>query len=675
MKRTGLLLLIVALAAAAAPAAPPEVPKLGEGKGQVVLTWDEFVKITGYDPAKKGPQVLTVPWAQIEELLGVKVERPDKAAAVDLPWQDFKSLLEWSIKRKAEKPEAPPPADYIITSCEYSGKITEDSAQLTLTLKLNILREKGWKRIPVLPAGVAVVKATLAPAEGVYLNSTPNAYELLTEKSGAVEAVIEFSVSVSTSAGINDVGFARVHPGPSVLDLEIARENVDVKIANAQSQLSKQVDGRTAVAAAIPAGVPVSISWERALPKVEAAPTKLYAETRTLVAVADEILLCRETVDYNILHTAVRELKLAVPKGASVLTVIGDNVLDWRVGDDGVLSVMLRGEVIGSYALHVTYERSAKDEAEAPVIRAVGVERERGYVGVVALVNVEITAEEVAGATKIDARQLPADISAMTSQPILLAFRYVGKEFSIPLSIKKHDEIGVLVTIVDAAVFTGMQLNDGRRMAKVVYSVRNNRNQFLRLTMPEIAGEKIEIWSVSVGGNPVAPAKDDQGNVLIPLIRSASRSQDLASFPVEVVYIETPEKVAPASGKLRVELPRAHVPVMHVMYNYYAPPEGEYTVGWGRIGISGPMSLVEEFTALATGRGAAVVKADAAKETGKMAAQFQARAQQAVAATGATPIRVSLPINGKLFKLEKILALKDDPLWFEVTYRNWKVAK
>ena len=305
------------------------------------------------------------------------------------------------------------------------------------------------------------------------------------------------------------------------------------------------------------------------------------------------------------------------------------------------------------------------------MIRAEGVERELGFIGVVAMANVEISAGDVVGATKIDARQLPPDIGAMTNQPILLAFRYIGKEVSIPLSIKKHGEIGVLVTIADSAVFTGMQLNDGRRMTKAIYSVRNNRNQYLRLKMPEAA----EIWSVSVGGNPVAPAKDEKGNVLIRLIQSASLSQELASFPVEVVYVETPGEVAPAAGKLRVELPTAYVPVMQAMYSFYAPAEGDYTIGWGKPGFSGPMSLVEQFTTLAAGAGAAVVQVNAAQQARQMEAAFQARAEAAARAVGATPVTVRLPINGKLFRLEKILALPQDKLWFEVTYKNWKVAK
>ena len=666
MKRTAVAVAVVLMAGAACGPALAEAPKLGEGKGQVTLSWDEFVKITGYDPAKKGSQVLTIPWAEVQDLTGLKVDGAMKGATVDLKWNEFRALLEWSIK---QKDEVPPPADHIVTSSQYSGSLSDDGATFKLAAKINILRKKGWKKIPILPVTVALTKTELP--QGVFLNATGASYELLTEQSGVIDVSIEFSVAVNKSAGINQVGFKRVLTGSSVLDLTIAREDVDVKVADSQSLVSKTANKQTQVIAAVPSNAAVAISWERALPKVAAVPTKLYAEVGTLVAVAEGLLLCQEVVNYNILHTAVRELSLQVPAGASVLTVYAPNVQDWRVDKDGKLQVVLKTEVIGSYALRITYEQASKVAAETPVIHPLGVERQRGYVGVVAIANVEIAAGQVDAATAIDVRQLPADIVSMTNQPILLAFRYLGEKFNIPLTIKKHAEVGVLVTIVDSGVFTAMQLADGRRITKVIYSVRNNRNQFLRLKMPEGS----EIWSVSVSGNTVSPAKDEAGNVLVPLVRSSGGAQELAAFPVEMVYVETPKAEVPERGQVHVELPVCAEPVVHVMYSYYVPAEGKYTVGWGESGFSGPLQVVEEFTSLATGATRQVVRVDAAKQAQQMQKDFDARVDAQAKAAGATPIRVRLPINGKLFKLEKILVLPNDRLYFDLRYSGWKVPK
>ena len=644
-----------------------DVPAGRTDGSKVVLTWEEFIKITGYDPDKKGQQVITIPWDEVRSLLGVDI-RLEGGTTVDLPWEQFKSLLNWSIREKDEG--GAPPTDYVITRSEYSGTLTDDGAQLVLKADINVLRKKGWKRIPLLPISVALVGEATLP-QGACLNATGGVYELLTDQSGSMTVTVPFAVTVQKEAGVNHVSFQRVEGGSSLLDLEIDSQGVDVKVAGAQSLVSRPSDGKTKTAAAVPAGTPLAISWEWALPKAEDVPPKLYAETHTLVAVADGVLLCQETVNVNILHAGIRELKLAVPTGARILTVTGPNVQDWRETGQGELQVVLGREVLGSYTLRLAYELATTDGATVPVVRATGVEREKGFVGVIAMANVEIAAGELQGATSIDARQLPADIVAMTNQPVLLAFRYAADAFTIPLVIRRHDEVSVLMTLVDSAAFTSMQLNDGRRMTKVVYSVRNNRNQFLRLSMPE----KADLWSVSVAGNTVSPARDTQGQVLVPLVRSSADSRELTAFPVEIVYVETPETTAPAKGTLRVTLPTCAVPVMHVMFTYYLPAEGRYTVGWGKSGFSGPLAIVDDFTTLSVDRGVHVVAVNPAAEAQQLQQAADQRADRQAVAAGATPIRVRLPIGGKQFKLEKILAMPHDQLYFEVEYSGWEAAR
>jgi len=302
------------LAGSATAQEAPKVPKLADGKGTVTLSWDEFVRITGYDPTKKS-NLITVPWKEVQDLLNVEVKGIGPGTSIDLPWNEFKELLKWSVERRAAEDKAiPPPTDYIVAAADYTGALGDESAEFTLKLKLNILREKGWKRIAILPNEVALTKYVFQPADGVYLSAAGGQYELLTEKSGVIEATLTFTVKVNKAGGINTVSFSRPLASSSVLEMTLDRENVDVKVASAQSQLAKTAAGKTTVAAAIPAGPNVAVSWERALPKVEKADPKLYAETRTLVAVGDGMLLCQEMVNYNILHSGVRELKLTAPK-------------------------------------------------------------------------------------------------------------------------------------------------------------------------------------------------------------------------------------------------------------------------------------------------------------------------------------------------------------------------
>lgn len=107
------------------------------------------------------------------------------------------------------------------------------------------------------------------------------------------------------------------------------------------------------------------------------------------------------------------------------------------------------------------------------------------------------------------------------------------------------------------------------------------------------------------------------------------------------------------------------------MVNYYAPSQGRYGRG-GRPerGFGGTLRLVEEFTQMAVERGQPV-PVDAEKQAQAMQQVMDVRVEAEARAAGATPIRVHLPIDGRLFKLEKILATPGDELYFEMEYTNW----
>src|SRR5690606_39117926 len=92
----------------------------------------------------------------------------------------------------------------------------------------------------------------------------------------------------------------------------------------------------------------------------------------------------------------------------------------------------------------------------------------------------------------------------------------------------------------------------------------------LRIALPAGA----ELWSVSVGGRAVQPAKAGDGRVMIPLVRSQTSGGALAAFNVEVVYVESGDKT-PNSGRgtFKAELPRADAPSTYVAWTIYSPKE------------------------------------------------------------------------------------------------------
>ena len=657
----------VVLASAAVAAKPEEGARMEKGeKGRVILRWETYQELIKEKKVIEKEPKLTLPWPEVESLLGVKIEKLEGPEMV-VTWRQFRALLEWSLLKKKPK-KVVTPADYVISSADFSGTLHEEGAVFDLEMKINVLKAEGWKRIGILPTTVAVESADLP--ENCYLHATGERYEILTTGAGPIEAKLRFAAAVAEKAGMFQVDFATVSSGACTLKLTVPEKKVKVTVTGAQVVLPlKGSSAATVVGASLPSGARVRIGWERALEKVEKAPPKLYASTNTLVAVGDGSLTCREKVNLSVLHSGVRSASLILPAGVSVLEVSGPAVHDWRVVG-GKMEVRFAHEVVGHTWVNVVYEYTtsdAKASAPAPILHVVDVVREKGTIGIVALANVEVTASKHPGATSIDVRELPAEILQMTSQPLLLAFRYLGRTPAISLAVKKHEDVRVLLTIADSAMMTVMQTMDGKRITKVVYNMRNNRNQFLRVRLPAGA----EVWTATVAGKSIRPARDAAGQVLIPLVRSARAQAELAAFPVELVYVE--KQGSPGEkGKMRIDLPRSAEPMTHLMVQLYLPAEGNYRRGLLReMSFEGPLRLVERYSVV---RGAPrPVRAEVKPEVQAMQLQkqYRRRIEVGAVAAGVTPIHVRLPIRGQRFQFEKILVL-DEPLWISFEYSGWE---
>ena len=68
----------------------------------------------------------------------------------------------------------------------------------------------------------------------------------------------------------------------------------------------------------------------------------------------------------------------------------------------------------------------------APIAAPMAVDRVKGFVGVESRGNLEIKAGEVSNATPVDVRALPAAILGITSQPVLLGYKYLGEDAADP---------------------------------------------------------------------------------------------------------------------------------------------------------------------------------------------------------------------------------------------------
>lgn len=583
-------------------------------------------------------------------------------ARVVIPWKDFQTLYERG-QAPEERPAPAAPRDYAISRVVYTGEVVDGAAVFRATVQLEVLKAEGWVTIPLLPTSVALRQARIGRTEApIYLDG--NYYRLITDRRGAVTVELEFAVATFTGSGQEGFSFEMPAAGATEVSLSVPSEDaLEFSVANAQ-QLTRTPRGdRQILQALLPSTGNLAVSWQRAAAEegpVEALEPRIYAEQQGLIGVAEGLLECSSTIYYSILQAGVEQLSLDLPADVTLLDVQGKGIRDWAVapeGDRSVVTVDLNFSAQGAYTLQLQYERAVADGGGAvsvPDLRLRGVDRASGWMGIDARSSLEVSAGSVTGARPVDVRELPAGILGQTDYPVLLGFKYRDADYAVPLVLQQHEEVDMLVTIIDRAEAKTVVTPDGRRMTQITWAMRNNRAQFLRLELPAGAIP----WSTFVGGRSVKPARGEDGRVLVPLARSQSSGGGLSRFAVEMVYIEDAPPLEEGTVDFSGSLPIANVPTTAVAWTVYVPEGAKVK----KRTVDGSMRRVDRFTPIQVPQdasGTATIEVQQAAN-----AQFES---QAVAA-GVQPVRVSLPIDGIPLYFEKLLVL-DEELSVDFAYR------
>ena len=589
---------------------------------------------------------------------------------VTMDLDQFIRLYE-STKDRPKDPEKAP-WEVAVSSARYSGEVVmEDgepsAAVFKARVRVSVLKSDGWVRVPLLHGSTALKSARIGGQEAA-VSHDGGWYALVTDRKGAFDVDLEFAVAINQSSGQSQFSFPMVRAGGNEMTLEVPDgDAMDFVVDNARLQQDATRNGRRSVTAVLPSNGNLSVHWQRSVqPDPEAGEegpdARVYAEVHTLATLGDGALRARTVVNETILFAGIQEVQLDVPADMTVLDVQGKGLRDWTRSDDGRLTALLNFEAEGNYTLTLELEKvlESGDGTEVPLVQVVGAERSKGWVGVQALGNLEVLAGQTEGVANVDVRTLPANIIGVTGQPVLLGFKYLGDGVKIPIDVLEHEEVDVLMTLLEQAVATTMFTADGRRLTRVSYRVNNNRRQFLRLALPDGA----ELWSASVAGKPVQPAAGSDGRLMLPLVRSQASGGGLASFAVDVVYVESGEGPdGSGRGSFEAVLPTADVPTKWVGWSVYAPWEAKVKAN----SLDGSLKPVDWLSHPATADQAFEVQAEAQAYANVAADQ----ARTGGLGRGVEPVQVSLPLDGEPYHFEKLLAL-DEALWVRFDYKGLK---
>ena len=301
------------------------------------------------------------------------------------------------------------------------------------------------------------------------------------------------------------------------------------------------------------------------------------AQVNTLISLGDVSLAGAATVELNVKSGSLASLQIVLPKGVNFLNLSAPSLRGHEIkeGPDGqVIDVAFTQELEGRFRVEVAYEQilgEAEGELTVPTLSVRGAEVEQGRIAVEALSAVEVQASTIQQLSSVDVSELPRQLVLRTTNPILLAYKYVHVDppYRLGLKVTRHREIDVQAATIDEAHYSTLVTEDGLAVTTARFVVRNRREQFLRVRLPQGS----TVWSASVSGEPEKPAEGDSSGGRPEILIKIRNSEE--GFPVELVYA-TPIPNLRFFGRIRGELPLPDMVATQSRLDLYLPARLRY---------------------------------------------------------------------------------------------------
>lgn len=378
---------------------------------------------------------------------------------------------------------------------------------------------------------------------------------------------------------------------------------------------------------------------------------KYDAQVDTLVSLGEVTMRGSAGIQIDVKSGSVLDLNLALPAGVNVLNVTGPSLRQHQVRTDQngqLIEVEFTQEMSGQFQMEVNYEYILSDsqsELAVPTIQVKGAEVQHGRIAVEALTAVEIQVAGQSQLSTLEINELPQQLVLKTTNPILLAFKYVNADVAhqLTLQMTRHQELATQVAAIETADYQTLITDDGLAVTTARFDVRNSRLQFLRLSLPPEA----EVWSVFVDGQAEKPAnaQDQAANshdILIKMLNSAT------GFPVEVVYAVPVAKMG-LFGTLQAQLPIPDMVVTRSFWDVYLPQGPNYQAVDSNMHVVSERRLVNPV------------------EQGLQAASSDRMSSLQVG----KPLRMTVPKQGILYRFEKLYANQSDAVaGFTIRYAS-----
>lgn len=527
---------------------------------------------------------------------------PTGERVVIIPEADYKYLKDI---QPPEEQEVIAPQEYRFESVKYRGTIEERGVRFSAEFKVDLFNT-GWKKVSLLSTEAIPSSATMngAPLPMTLIDERGEvAYGFMTNASGPVTLIVDFFVPMSSSEYRHTSRF-NLNTVPvclSSLEITVNENDCEAWIDPGVLKNSEKSAGKTVFKAILPPTAAVNFELYRnvvAPPPEEVKPVDQPDATVEQPVVIEEKTRITSS-QHNLLHfkegfvsginnynlkikggAGIASLSFQLPEKIRILKVENKLIEDWKLVEGNGkrrLEIVFKSRIRGSTDLVIEFEediQNLKDENyNVPEIILNDAEQSFGFLGIGCLQTLEVNVSTPPmGYTPIVAAEFLKDWTRERPEKTPYAFKFLRHPNTMALTVSRPEDIEQQTAVIDRAEAMTLLNEDGYLLTRVVYEVRNNSEQFLKVKLPQIGSSATELWSTQVAGLSVRTGYDEEFGVYnLPIVRSTIDRGESKSFPVEIVYaIKTGQQLA-AFNHTYVELPSAHLPISELSWVVYLP--------------------------------------------------------------------------------------------------------
>ncbi len=581
----------------------PSIPGgLSAGKASptllLVLFMLFFVGFSAFSFAATDVREIRVmaPFKELEKVV------PAGDRVVIIPEKDYEYLRDIIEK---EPPVIKAPQSYRFENVIYKGVIEEKGVRFKAEFNLNLFNE-GWKNVGLLTtqaipsyAGLNGKPLSLTTINGDYFQT----YGFITDATGTCKVNLDFFIPLSSSEYKHTSKFhlPMVPVCLSTLEIRVNEKDCEAWIDPGVLKPVEKAEDHTMFSALLPPTNSLSFELYRNVPAApkaeEVKPTDEEAiQEKPVVIVEKTRITSRElsllyfkegfvsgTTSFDLKikgGSGIASLTFLIPEKIRILKVENKLIEDWKMAENSgerKLEVFFKSKIRGSTDLVIEFEQEIQnlknEEYSVPEITLLDAEQSFGILGIGCLQTLEIAINTTPqGYSPIVSAEFLKEWKRGYPEKTPYAFKYLRHPNSLILTISRPEDISQQTAVIDRAEAMTLLNEDGYLLTRVIYEVRNNSQQFLKVRLPEVASKPAELWSTQVAGESVRAGFDDVHGVYnLPIVRSPIEAGESKSFPVEIVYVIRTDEPLQAFNHIAIKLPQTHLSVSELNWMLYLP--------------------------------------------------------------------------------------------------------